>query len=170
MGEVAVWEQAEKALAEALDGFAGPGKWSVKAGDGAFYGPKIDIDVFDCYKYACNYGLSKCFRRKHQCATIQLDFQLPIRFGLKFVKEDGSMDGDDAVPVIIHRAILGSFERFMAILVEATAGDWPFWLSPRPLLLVPVSEKYADYTEKVCGFSSSLSYFFRYVSKCLRQD
>lgn len=137
LGELHVWEQAEKALAEALDGFAGPGNWKVKPGDGAFYGPKIDIDVFDCYK------------RKHQCATIQLDFQLPIRFGLKFVKEDGTTDGDDAIPVIIHRAILGSFERFMAILVEATAGDWPFWLSPRPILVVPISEKYVDYCEKV---------------------
>jgi threonyl-tRNA synthetase len=65
------------------------------------------------------------------------------------VKEDGTTDGDDAVPVIIHRAILGSFERFMAILVEATAGDWPFWLSPRPILVVPISEKYVDYAEKV---------------------
>eukprot|EP01126_Amoeba_proteus_P032681 TRINITY_DN3189_c0_g1_i4.p1 TRINITY_DN3189_c0_g1~~TRINITY_DN3189_c0_g1_i4.p1 ORF type:complete len:542 (-),score=119.22 TRINITY_DN3189_c0_g1_i4:103-1728(-) len=137
LGEIEVWDQAEKALAEELDVFAGPGKWKLKAGDGAFYGPKIDIDVFDCYK------------RKHQCATIQLDFQLPLRFGLTFVKEDGTSTGTDAIPVIIHRAILGSFERFMAILVESNAGAWPFWISPRPLLVVPISNKFMEYAHKV---------------------
>lgn len=83
--------------------------------DGAFYGPKIDITVFDA------------LRRKFQCATIQLDFQLPIRFNLQYAREG---DGFER-PVIVHRAILGSVERMFAILTEHFAGKWPLWLSPR---------------------------------------
>jgi len=137
LGEIAVWDKAEKALAEELDIFAGPGNWKLKPGDGAFYGPKVDIQIFDVYK------------REHQCATIQLDFQLPIRFKLSFVGDDGKSDGEDHQPVIIHRAILGSIERFMAILVENTNGKWPFWLSPVPIVVVPVGPKYYDYGAKV---------------------
>jgi len=84
-------------------------------GDGAFYGPKIDITVFDA------------LRRKFQCATIQLDFQLPNRFDLKYADHKGGYQR----PVIVHRAILGSVERMFAILTEHYAGKWPFWLSPR---------------------------------------
>lgn len=84
-------------------------------GDGAFYGPKIDITVFDA------------LRRKFQCATIQLDFQLPNRFELRYANAEGGYQR----PVIVHRAILGSVERMFAILTEHYAGKWPFWLSPR---------------------------------------
>ena len=86
-------------------------------GDGAFYGPKIDITVFDA------------LRRKFQCATVQLDFQLPIRFDLRYAT--GDSEGAYERPVIVHRAILGSVERMFAILTEHYAGKWPFWLSPR---------------------------------------
>lgn len=92
-----------------------PGKdWETNPGDGAFYGPKIDITVFDA------------LRRKFQCATVQLDFQLPIQFKLEYQTETGHER-----PVIVHRAILGSFERIFAILTEHYAGKWPLWLSPR---------------------------------------
>lgn len=84
-------------------------------GDGAFYGPKIDITVFDALK------------RKFQCATVQLDFQLPLRFGLQYVMGDEGYER----PVMIHRAVLGSVERMFAMLTEHFAGKWPFWLSPR---------------------------------------
>uniref|UniRef100_A0AAY4DJS0 threonine--tRNA ligase n=1 Tax=Denticeps clupeoides TaxID=299321 RepID=A0AAY4DJS0_9TELE len=118
LGDVAVWDQAEKVqLENSLNEFGEP--WKLNPGDGAFYGPKIDIQIKDA------------IGRYHQCATIQLDFQLPIRFNLTF-------DGDDkARPVIIHRAILGSVERMIAILTENYAGKWPLWLSPRQVMLVP---------------------------------
>jgi len=102
-------------------------------GDGAFYGPKIDIHISDALK------------RSHQCATIQLDFQLPNRFNLEYV-ESNEQAGR---PVIIHRAILGSVERMMAILIEHTAGKWPFWLSPRQVILLPITENVVDFTEVV---------------------
>lgn len=87
----------------------------VNEGDGAFYGPKIDITVFDA------------LRRKFQCATVQLDFQLPIRFKLQYQTEGTTTER----PVMVHRAVLGSVERMFAILTEHYAGKWPFWLSPR---------------------------------------
>ena len=83
--------------------------------------------------------------RSHQCATIQLDYQLPIKFGLKFAGEDGK----EARPVIIHRAIYGSIERMMAILIEHTGGKWPFWLSPRQVLVVPVAVPYVRFFSSV---------------------
>lgn len=131
MGEVEVWNEAEKALSESLDEFGV--KWEVNPGDGAFYGPKIDITIKDA------------LQRPHQCATIQLDFQLPIRFNLGYVADSG----DKKRPVIIHRAILGSVERMIAILTENYAGKWPFWLSPRQIMIVPVGPMYDDYAEKV---------------------
>eukprot|EP01128_Nolandella_sp_AFSM9_P011466 TRINITY_DN81_c1_g2_i1.p1 TRINITY_DN81_c1_g2~~TRINITY_DN81_c1_g2_i1.p1 ORF type:complete len:775 (-),score=294.22 TRINITY_DN81_c1_g2_i1:169-2466(-) len=137
LGEISVWDAAEKSLEEELNRFAGEGNWKLNPGDGAFYGPKIDIHVFDALK------------RVHQCATIQLDFQLPIRFDLEYKGDDGEMHR----PVIIHRAILGSVERFMAILIENNASlgapTWPFWLSPRPVMIVPVAPKFVGYAEKV---------------------
>jgi threonyl-tRNA synthetase len=131
LGELAVWDKAEASLKEALDKF-GKG-WKLNPGDGAFYGPKIDIHVTDALK------------REHQCATIQLDFNLPVRFGLNYRKNDDSMER----PVIIHRAILGSVERFMAILIEHCAGKWPFWVSPRQAIVVNVSEKSSDYAAQL---------------------
>uniref|UniRef100_A0A669BV45 threonine--tRNA ligase n=1 Tax=Oreochromis niloticus TaxID=8128 RepID=A0A669BV45_ORENI len=133
LGDIAVWNQAEKQLENSLNEFGEP--WRLNPGDGAFYGPKIDIKIKDA------------IGRYHQCATIQLDFQLPIRFNLTFVGKDGD---DKSRPVIIHRAILGSVERMIAILTENYAGKWPLWLSPRQVMLVPVNPSCEDYAKKVC--------------------
>ncbi|KAF8752003.1 Threonyl-tRNA synthetase [Rhizoctonia solani] len=112
-----------------------PGNWELNPGDGAFYGPKIDITIQDALK------------RSYQCATIQLDFQIPERFNLKYRGPEG---GDDlARPVMIHRAILGSLERFIAIVTEHFAGKWPFWLSPRQVMVVPVAVPFKDYASEV---------------------
>ncbi|XP_017893242.1 threonine--tRNA ligase, cytoplasmic isoform X2 [Ceratina calcarata] len=131
LGDLQMWDQAEKALAESLDAFGEP--WQMNPGDGAFYGPKIDITIMDALK------------RNHQCATIQLDFQLPIRFNLTYVNESG----EKKRPVIIHRAILGSVERMIAILTESYAGKWPFWLSPRQAVVMPVSYQFDNYATQV---------------------
>ncbi|KAL3288603.1 hypothetical protein HHI36_003040 [Cryptolaemus montrouzieri] len=131
LGEIEMWNQAEKALSESLDNFGAP--WTLNPGDGAFYGPKIDITVTDAIK------------RQHQCATIQLDFQLPIRFNLSYVSESGEAKR----PVIIHRAILGSVERMIAILTESYAGKWPFWLSPRQAMVIPVGPQFDDYAKQI---------------------
>mmetsp|Transcript_35375 Transcript_35375/g.86138 ORF Transcript_35375/g.86138 Transcript_35375/m.86138 type:complete len:696 (-) Transcript_35375:25-2112(-) len=142
LGELAVWDEAERQLAAALDSNkAATGvEWKLNPEDGAFYGPKIDINVFDA------------LNRKHQCATIQLDFQLPIRFGLKYnTSADGAgEEAKEQAPIIVHRAILGSVERFTAILIEHLAGKWPFWLSPRQIALVPVSPEHVPYCKEVC--------------------
>lgn len=239
LGEIEQWDIAEKMLSDALIQFTGKqcgeeGGWELNPGDGAFYGPKIDIKVFDALK------------RRHQCATLQLDFQLPIRFNLQVqgsrvqanqkeagstpvateeapesnggkaekpaeaAKPDAEMTEEEKIaakraareakkakakeakarakaaaaaaagsgesagghdccgggetapegpggklregfvrPVIIHRAIYGSFERFLAILIEHFGGFWPFWLSPRQAMVVPVSEKSLDYAKEV---------------------
>ncbi|XP_059953503.1 threonine--tRNA ligase 2, cytoplasmic [Mesoplodon densirostris] len=129
LGEVEIWDEAEKQLQNSLMEFGKP--WKMNPGDGAFYGPKIDIKIKDA------------IGRYHQCATIQLDFQLPVRFNLTYVSKDGD---DKKNPVIIHRAILGSVERMIAILSENYGGKWPFWLSPRQVMVIPVEptcEKYA---------------------------
>lgn len=139
IGELAVWDAAEARLKSALDKFV-PGKWVVNEGDGAFYGPKIDIEIKDA------------MGREFQCATIQLDFNLPNRFDLKFraVPGQGTIDGGNFDrPVMIHRAILGSVERFIAILTEHFAGKWPFWLSPRQVMVVPVSTDNYKYAQAV---------------------
>ncbi|KAK6312660.1 hypothetical protein J4Q44_G00160070 [Coregonus suidteri] len=132
LGEPAVWDQAEKQLENSLNEFGE--KWVLNPGDGAFYGPKIDIQIKDA------------IGRYHQCATIQLDFQLPIRFNLTFVSHDGE---DKQRPVIIHRAILGSVERMIAILTENYGGKWPLWLSPRQVMVVPVGPTLDDYAQKI---------------------
>lgn len=132
LGDPNTWNQAEEHLKCSLDAFGEA--WRLSAGDGAFYGPKIDVDVKDAL------GIY------HQCATIQLDFQLPIRFNLTYVSKDGA---DENRPVIIHRAVLGSLERMVAILAEDYAGKWPFWLSPWQVLVVagPGCEEYG---RRVC--------------------
>jgi threonyl-tRNA synthetase len=136
LGEVEQWNKAEQQLEQALNEFGHP--WTIAPEDGAFYGPKIDILVTDA------------LRREHQCATIQLDFQLPIRFELEYADESsGSSTGSVTRPVIIHRAIYGSFERFLAIVTEHYGGKWPFWLSPRQAIVLPVSPKVNEYAEKV---------------------
>lgn len=142
LGDLETWQRAEAALAEALNAFGKP--WQINEGDGAFYGPKIDITVFDALK------------RKFQCATIQLDFQLPIRFDLSYSTED---EAKRERPVMIHRAILGSVERMLAILLEHYAGKWPFWLSPRQAIVCPVSEKSSDYALTVRDQIHQAGYF-----------
>lgn len=144
VGDIETWNAAEKKLEGALDDFLGKGKWELNPGDGAFYGPKIDIMISDALK------------RWFQCATIQLDFQLPSRFELEYRSESNSATER---PVMIHRAILGSVERMTAILTEHYKGKWPFWLSPRQILIVPVSPKYYDYAEKLKKLFND-EYFF----------
>ncbi|KAL6451131.1 THS1 Threonine--tRNA ligase [Candida maltosa Xu316] len=133
VGDLDTWNSAEKKLEQALNEFLGEGKWELNPGDGAFYGPKIDIMISDALK------------RWFQCATIQLDFQLPQRFELEYKSDKGP----NTRPVMIHRAILGSVERMTAILTEHYKGKWPFWLSPRQILIVPVGPKYYDYAQKL---------------------
>lgn len=118
-------------LANSLNNF--DQAWKENPGDGAFYGPKIDITIKDALK------------RAHQCATIQLDFQLPIRFDLNYTDDTG----EKKRPVIIHRAILGSVERMIAILTESCAGKWPFWISPRQVCIVPVTPGLNEYAMKI---------------------
>lgn len=136
IGADEVWDKAEKMLEQCLNNFCGKmdKKWVLNPGDGAFYGPKIDIKVYDS------------FQREHQCATVQLDFNLPERFELTYTDDSGN---DKVRPVMIHRAILGSIERFMAILVEHCEGRWPLWISPRQVMVVPVSLDNLDYAKKV---------------------
>ncbi|XP_057254797.1 threonine--tRNA ligase 2, cytoplasmic [Pezoporus wallicus] len=134
LGELEIWNHAEKQLQNSLNNFGE--QWSLNPGDGAFYGPKIDIKIKDA------------IGRYHQCATVQLDFQLPIRFNLTYVGKDGD---DKKRPVIIHRAILGSVERMIAILAENYGGKWPFWLSPRQVMVVPVGPTSEEYAQQVCS-------------------
>lgn len=204
LGDPKLWDRAEDMMKEALEKFGRP--WRLNPGDGAFYGPKIDIKVLDA------------LGRRHQCATIQLDFQLPVRFNLRYraagtthadENEDGEqqavakkkkkVDTSKAIaaalaenpgdgvkaqstnavsamvaharsgidilpdgyerPVMIHRAVLGSVERFMAMLIEHTAGKWPFWLSPRQISIVPVSLKFMDYARHVEKVLYDAGYF-----------
>jgi len=133
LGDIAVWDKAEQDLSESLDSMGMP--WKLNPGDGAFYGPKIDITLQDALK------------RSHQCATIQLDFQLPLRFNLNYIDEKG----DKQHPVMIHRAILGSVERMIAVLTENFAGKWPFWLSPRQAMVVPVGLPFNSYASEVAA-------------------
>ncbi|KAM6195658.1 threonine--tRNA ligase 2, cytoplasmic-like isoform 2-T5 [Sarcoramphus papa] len=134
LGELEIWDHAEKQLQNSLNNFGE--QWNLNPGDGAFYGPKIDIKIKDA------------IGRYHQCATIQLDFQLPIRFNLTYVGKDGD---DKKRPVIIHRAILGSVERMIAILAENYGGKWPFWLSPRQVMVVPVGPASEEYARQWLG-------------------
>ena len=131
MGELELWDQAESILADSLEKMSIP--YQIDPGEGAFYGPKIDFDFRDALK------------RKWQLTTVQLDFSLPERFGLKYIDESSS----EQHPVIIHRAILGSVERFIGVYLEHTGGDLPFWLAPVQLIVLPISEKARDYAYKV---------------------
>lgn len=132
LGEIETWNQAESDLRSALD--ASGLTYGINEGDGAFYGPKIDVRVKDV------------IGRKWQLATIQLDYQLPQRFELEYVEEDGSRKR----PVVIHRAILGSFERFFGILIEHYAGAFPLWLSPVQVAIVPVADRHNEAARKIC--------------------
>jgi len=123
VGSDETWDKAEEALKAALD--ASGREYFVNEGDGAFYGPKIDIQVADA------------LGRYHQLGTIQLDFQLPERFDLKFTNQNGELDR----PVVIHRALLGSLERFIGVYLEHTGGAIPFWLSPEQAIIIPVKNE-----------------------------
>ncbi len=131
MGSDETWDRAEGALKSALESRSIP--YRVNPGDGAFYGPKIDFHVYDA------------LGRSWQLGTAQLDYLLPERFGLSYVGADGA----EHRPVMIHRAMLGSLERFMAILIEQTSGAFPLWLSPVQAVVLPVSERFGEYSEKV---------------------
>jgi threonyl-tRNA synthetase len=137
LGDRELWDRAEAALARAMDTFAGKGGWRENPEDGAFYGPKVDIKVMDAME------------RVHQCATIQLDFQLPIRFDLQYNTGSREKGNEFARPVIVHRAMLGSVERMFAVLCEHYGGKWPFWLSPRQCMLIPVHKDWNDYCQQV---------------------
>ncbi len=132
VGEIENWNRAEAGLKEAMDRRGM--KYEINEGDGAFYGPKIDFKVKDA------------IGRTWQCATIQLDFNLPERFGIKYQDRDGSMK----TPVMLHRVVFGSMERFHGILIEHYAGAFPTWLAPTQVAIVPISnEKHIDFAEKV---------------------
>lgn len=135
MGDIALWNDAEAALRRILDKKYGEGNYEVNEGDGAFYGPKIDLQIKDA------------LGREWQCGTVQLDFQLPRNFELKYTAQDGS----EQTPVVIHRAIFGSLERFIGILIENFKGAFPFWLSPYQVGIVPIRPEHNDYARKVAG-------------------
>lgn len=130
-GEDSVWEMSENALKHVLEDLGLP--YEVNAGDGAFYGAKIDFHIKDALK------------RSHQCATIQLDFQMPEKFDLTYINEHN----EKVRPVVIHRAVFGSIDRFFGILIEHFGGAFPVWLAPVQVQIIPVSYVHMDYCEKV---------------------
>ena len=131
MGSDEDWEMATDGLRSALDELGLD--YVVNEGDGAFYGPKIDFHLVDA------------IGRTWQCGTIQLDFQLPQRFELEYM----GADGEKHRPIMIHRVAFGSIERFLGILTEHFAGAFPTWLAPVQVKILPISDKYIDYAEKV---------------------
>ena len=131
LGETDTWDEAETQLRQALDAAGQP--YVIAAGEGNFYGPKIDFHVVDA------------IGRTWQCATIQLDYQLPERFQLKYIGADNT----EHRPVVIHRAIFGSFERFIALLIEHYAGAFPLWLAPVQATIVPIADRHGEYAETV---------------------
>ena len=133
MGAPELWDAAEASLKRILDKKYGEGGYEINEGDGAFYGPKIDLKMKDC------------IGREWQMGTIQLDFQLPLNFDLRYVAADGTQKR----PVMIHRAIFGSFERFIGILIENFKGAFPFWMSPYQVGIVPIRPEHNEYAKQV---------------------
>jgi threonyl-tRNA synthetase len=133
LGDDAMWDRAEAALRSALEATGMP--YTLNEGDGAFYGPKIDFDVNDS------------LGRAWQLGTIQLDYAAPERFDLNYVGEDNA----DHRPVVIHRAVCGSFERFIAILIEHFAGAFPLWLAPLQVTVLPIADRHLDYAREVAA-------------------
>jgi threonyl-tRNA synthetase len=133
VGSDEIWEKAETALRAALDskGWA----YKIDVGGGAFYGPKIDLKIKDA------------LGRKWQCSTVQVDFNLPERFDMEYTDADGTRKR----PIMIHRALLGSLERFFGVLIEHYAGAFPLWLAPVQVRLLPVSDELADYTAEAAA-------------------
>ena len=133
MGEIETWNMAEAELKKVLNDLCGEGNYRINEGDGAFYGPKIDIKMKDC------------LGREWQMGTVQLDFQLPERFDLTYVDSDG----EKKRPIMVHRAILGSFERFIGIITEHYAGAFPLWLAPEQIRVLSITEKAEEYATKI---------------------
>ncbi len=133
MGDIELWNKAEANLKEVLDELCGKGEYRINEGDGAFYGPKIDIQMKDC------------LGREWQMGTVQVDFQLPLRFNLSYIDSNG----EKKTPILIHRALFGSFERFIGIITEHFAGAFPLWLAPVQVKILPISDNQKDYAEEV---------------------
>ncbi|HEC75267.1 MAG TPA: threonine--tRNA ligase [Methylophaga aminisulfidivorans] len=133
VGSDEVWDKAEHALEQALN--AAELKWDLQPGEGAFYGPKIEFSLKDC------------IGRVWQCGTIQVDFSMPGRLDANYVADDGSKQ----VPVMLHRAILGSLERFIGILIEEYAGSFPTWLAPKQVIIMGISDKQSEYVKNVAN-------------------
>ena len=133
MGDIALWDKAEAELKAVLDERYGKDGYKINEGDGAFYGPKIDIMMKDA------------LNRVWQTGTIQLDFQLSRNFGLTYTDKDGLQK----TPVVVHRVIYGSLERFIGILIEHFAGKFPFWISPEQVGIVPVRDEHNEYASKI---------------------
>jgi threonyl-tRNA synthetase len=133
LGAVATWDYAEAELKKGLEAAGQP--YTIAEGDGAFYGPKIDFAVTDA------------LGRRWQCATIQLDYQLPQQFQLKYIGADNA----EHRPVVIHRAIFGSFERFIALLIEHYAGAFPLWIAPVQIVVLPIADRHVDYARSVAA-------------------
>jgi len=133
MGDIELWNKAEANLRDVLDELCGKDQYRINEGDGAFYGPKIDIKMKDC------------LGREWQMGTVQVDFQLPLRFNLSYIDNDG----EKKTPILIHRALFGSFERFIGIITEHFAGAFPVWLSPVQVKILPISDAHLDYAESV---------------------
>ncbi|WP_413401693.1 MULTISPECIES: threonine--tRNA ligase [unclassified Synechococcus] len=131
VGSDGVWDKSEKALQDALENKNL--EWELYPGEGAFYGPKIEFSLEDC------------LGRVWQCGTIQVDFSMPDRLDASFIGEDGSRH----TPVMLHRAVLGSFERFIGILIENYAGEFPFWLAPEQVRILPVSDEARNFSESI---------------------
>ncbi|HJJ03987.1 MAG TPA: threonine--tRNA ligase [Clostridiaceae bacterium] len=133
MGEIETWDKAETDLRKVLDEICGEGNYQVNEGDGAFYGPKIDIKMKDC------------LGREWQMGTVQLDFQLPQRFNLHYIDKDGNKK----TPIMVHRALFGSFDRFIGIITEHFAGAFPTWLAPVQVRILPIADSHKEYAEKL---------------------
>ena len=133
MGELELWNKAEDNLKSVLNEVCGENNYRINEGDGAFYGPKIDIKMKDC------------LGREWQMGTVQVDFQLPLRFNLSYI----ASNGDKKVPILIHRALFGSFERFIGIITEHFAGKFPVWLSPVQVKVLPISDAQVPYAKDV---------------------
>ncbi|WP_277584863.1 threonine--tRNA ligase [Psychrobacillus antarcticus] len=131
MGSVDIWDKAEQALETVLQ--QKQVEYQINEGDGAFYGPKIDFHILDASG------------RSWQCGTVQLDFQMPEKFGCKYIDEDNQL----RQPIMIHRAIYGSIERFIAILLEHFQGSFPLWLSPIQVKILPIADAHKEYAENV---------------------
>ena len=133
MGDIELWNKAEANLKSVLNEVCGEDNYRINEGDGAFYGPKIDIKMKDC------------LGREWQMGTVQVDFQLPLRFNLSYI----ASDGEKKSPILVHRALFGSFERFIGIITEHFAGKFPVWLAPVQVKVLPISDSQVDYAKDV---------------------